>query len=232
MADKLQGTWVFNKYEGERYNGQNGAAQTHTFNVRFISNGKEFAGIQIASSAFAGTTHTTPLTWAIIYLYPEGVTNANGESIEMYYRNISGGITKNDEYESIEILSSYDEVENAYTLLDHLSQRATFTPNESGSNTGGGSNTGSGGTVRKIRGNMVSTNMKRPDFLQPDPKKSDYILNNPLPRLEPQDEGKVLRVKSGKLVAESALNDDDKADIVTKVIAALPTYTGESEVLE
>lgn len=55
--------------------------------------------------------------------------------------------------------------------------------------------------MSKIRGNVVGTPMKRPDFNQTDPKKSDYILNNPLPIITEEDEGKILLVKDGKLVA-------------------------------
>lgn len=55
--------------------------------------------------------------------------------------------------------------------------------------------------MNKIRGNVVGTPMKRPDFNQTDPKKSDYILNNPLPILTEEDEGKILLVRDGKLVA-------------------------------
>ena len=54
----------------------------------------------------------------------------------------------------------------------------------------------------KISGNVVSTNMKRPDFHQTNERKSDYIKNNPLPIITPEDEGKVLRVQNGKLVAD------------------------------
>jgi len=52
----------------------------------------------------------------------------------------------------------------------------------------------------KIRGNTVGTPMKRPDFNQKNPKKSDYIKNNPLPELTEADEGKVLCVSGDKFV--------------------------------
>lgn len=51
----------------------------------------------------------------------------------------------------------------------------------------------------KIRGNTVGTPMKRPDFNQTDPRKSDYIRNNPIPPISGADEGKVLLVQDGKL---------------------------------
>lgn len=38
----------------------------------------------------------------------------------------------------------------------------------------------------KIRGNTVGTTMKRSDFNQTDPKKSDYIHNNPFADKTPQ----------------------------------------------
>ena len=50
----------------------------------------------------------------------------------------------------------------------------------------------------KIRGNTVGTPMKRPDFNQTNPKKSDYIKNNPIPQVTAEDDGKILQVKDGK----------------------------------
>lgn len=52
----------------------------------------------------------------------------------------------------------------------------------------------------KIRGNTIGTTMKRPDFNQTDPKKSDYIKNNPIPRLTKDDDGKMVRVENGNYV--------------------------------
>ena len=54
----------------------------------------------------------------------------------------------------------------------------------------------------KIRGSTVGTPMKRPDFNQTDPKKSDYIKNNPIPRITGADEGKIVRVSGGRYVLE------------------------------
>ena len=54
----------------------------------------------------------------------------------------------------------------------------------------------------KIRGNTVGTPMKRPDFNQTNPKKSDYILNNPIPPITEADEGKIVRVSGGKYALE------------------------------
>lgn len=53
----------------------------------------------------------------------------------------------------------------------------------------------------KIRGTTVATPMKRPDFNQTDPKKSDYIKNNPIPRVTTEDNGKFMRVVDGKWAA-------------------------------
>lgn len=50
----------------------------------------------------------------------------------------------------------------------------------------------------KIRGNTVGTTMKRPDFNQTNPKKSDYIKNNPIPTITENDEGKIVKVVDGK----------------------------------
>lgn len=52
--------------------------------------------------------------------------------------------------------------------------------------------------MSRIRGHVVTTPVKRPDFNQTNPKKSDYIKNNPLPQLTEEDEGKLLVVKDGK----------------------------------
>lgn len=54
----------------------------------------------------------------------------------------------------------------------------------------------------KIRGNTVGTTMKRPDFNQTNPKKSDYIKNNPIPAITENDEGKIVRVVGGQYVLE------------------------------
>ena len=54
----------------------------------------------------------------------------------------------------------------------------------------------------KIRGNTVGTTMKRPDFNQTNPKKSDYIKNNPIPEVTGNDEGKIVRVMGGKYSLE------------------------------
>jgi hypothetical protein len=64
----------------------------------------------------------------------------------------------------------------------------------------------------KIRGNTVGTTMKRPNFEQTNPKKSDYIVNNPIPTVKAEDDGKFLRVVGGKWAAVS-----------------LGTYGGETE---
>lgn len=54
-----------------------------------------------------------------------------------------------------------------------------------------------------IRGSTLSTPMKRPDMAQTDPKKSDYIFNNPLANVSSADNGKVLVVKNGKPVIDN-----------------------------
>lgn len=56
--------------------------------------------------------------------------------------------------------------------------------------------------MKKVRGNTVGTTMPRPDFKQDDPKKADFIKNRPLEQLLPEvtadDDGKTLRVVNGK----------------------------------
>lgn len=80
----------------------------------------------------------------------------------------------------------------------------------------------------KIRGNMLSTNMKRPDFHQTKASKSDYILNNPLPILKAEDEGKCLLVKDGKIVpSDEKLTPAEKKEIINALIASFPVYNGE-----
>ena len=59
----------------------------------------------------------------------------------------------------------------------------------------------------KIIGNTVGTTMKRPDFNQTDPKKSDFIKNNPLPPITEEDEGKALVVQDGGLVLQPVGGD-------------------------
>lgn len=65
----------------------------------------------------------------------------------------------------------------------------------------------------KIRGNTVGTPMKRPDFNQTDPKKSDFIKNNPLPQITEEDEGKVLIVDDGKFVLGEQTNEKLELDL-------------------
>ena len=40
--------------------------------------------------------------------------------------------------------------------------------------------------------------MKRPDFKQTDPKKSDFIKNNPIPEIKEEDENKIVQIKDGR----------------------------------
>ena len=80
----------------------------------------------------------------------------------------------------------------------------------------------------KIRGNIVSTNMKRPDFHQTNERKSDFIKNNPLPIITPEDEGKMLLIKEGKLVPiASRMTPIDKEEIVGEIKAMFPVYKEE-----
>lgn len=74
----------------------------------------------------------------------------------------------------------------------------------------------------KIRGNTVGTNMKRPDFNQTDPKKSDYIRNNPIPRVTKEDEGKTVIVKDGRFAlgvptadGSVVVNEDSIIDVIS-----------------
>ena len=52
--------------------------------------------------------------------------------------------------------------------------------------------------MRPIRGLPISTSNRRSDFNETDPRSSAYILNNPIPQVTAEDEGKILRVKDGK----------------------------------
>ena len=87
----------------------------------------------------------------------------------------------------------------------------------------------------KIRGNTVGTPMKRPDFNQTNPKKSDYILNNPIPRITETDEGKIVKVNDGKYVVSvpDIASGDGENSIVqnngtNKAIAPNTTALGEN----
>ena len=83
----------------------------------------------------------------------------------------------------------------------------------------------------KIRGNPVGTTMKRPDFNQTNPKKSDYILNNPIPQVTEKDEGKILQVKDGKWSAEEIATGETATDKeVEKVIDITLKITNPSTV--
>ena len=62
----------------------------------------------------------------------------------------------------------------------------------------------------KIRGNTVGTPMRRPDFNQDNPKRSDYIHNNPIPRVTKQDEGKFLRVQDGVWAAVKIMSAEEE----------------------
>ena len=72
----------------------------------------------------------------------------------------------------------------------------------------------------KIRGNVVGTPMKRPDFEQKDPKKSDFIKNNPIPDITEEDEGKIPKVVGGKYVLTDDLQpkEDDKLQTKDKTV--------------
>lgn len=63
-----------------------------------------------------------------------------------------------------------------------------------------------------IRGAVVTTPTKRPDMKQTDPKKSDYIKNNPLAGLTGADNGKVLSVVNGEaaFVEDHTLENAEK----------------------
>lgn len=61
-----------------------------------------------------------------------------------------------------------------------------------------------------IIGNTVGTTMKRPDF-----KREGSILNNPIPPVDAEDNGKFLRVVNGKWAK-----------------ASVKTYKGEAEDVE
>lgn len=63
---------------------------------------------------------------------------------------------------------------------------------------------------KPIRGNTVGTTMKRPDF-----NRAGSILNNPIPSVTSEDNGKFLRVVDGKWAAVS-----------------VRTYKGETEDVE
>lgn len=72
----------------------------------------------------------------------------------------------------------------------------------------------------KIRGNVVGTPMKRPDFEQKDPKKSDFIKNNPIPDITEEDEGKIPKVVGGKyeLTDEYQTKEDEALNTIDKKI--------------
>lgn len=69
----------------------------------------------------------------------------------------------------------------------------------------------------KIRGNTVGTTSKRSNMYQTNPKKSDYIKNNPFANITEQDEGSFLGVSNGKLTFGKILSDGSMASAETFV---------------
>lgn len=72
-------------------------------------------------------------------------------------------------------------------------------------------------TINGIRGNVVGTPMKRPDFNNP-----KSILNNPIPPITEADEGKIVAVKGGKYVLTEMPEVTD-----TALLAEIDTLIGE-----
>lgn len=52
--------------------------------------------------------------------------------------------------------------------------------------------------MRGIRGIPLSTPTRRADFNEENERSSAFILNNPIPKVTEEDEGKILQVKDGK----------------------------------
>ena len=117
MADKLQGIWVFDKTEGQQ--GSEGFT-ANLWDVNFTSNGENFVGLVIDSIDVVNTNKT----YGMRYIY------ATGEVLNVI---ANGGYWQEGRYYThkiINILSTYDEVEDAENLVKALTQRATFTPTE------------------------------------------------------------------------------------------------------
>ena len=117
MADKLQGTWVFNKVTRDSTTTTFGSK---VWNLNFLSNNEQFAALTIESNDFHGGAYNTSKTKAIMYWNPNGTLGIS----PMY----SGFWQEDEAYRTIVIQSTYDEVEDAETLVTALTARATFTP--------------------------------------------------------------------------------------------------------
>ena len=126
MADKLQGTWVFDKWVAER--NDLAPVEFANWNLNFSSNGKQFYTLRFGGTGIYNNDYDSPNSCSILYKYPDGVTDADGKSWVTYFSNAAGSITRNEEYNTIQILSMYDEVANAENLYRALKARATHTP--------------------------------------------------------------------------------------------------------
>lgn len=115
MADKLKGIWVFDKYT----QGLLTSVETLSWAVNFTSNGKTFT--ELVANIVAGG-HIAKQTMSTLQYLP------NDEDEYVLHTNYNGWV--NAAYRTIYIQSSYDEVENADTLLTFLTNRATFTPTD------------------------------------------------------------------------------------------------------
>ena len=121
MADKLKGTWVFDKCTFGAINNfpDNGMKD---WNVDFTSNGRLFHRLRIAAYDFANGIYDTNSISLLVYspdIYDGGSDYVIVYRPDYAYRT---------EYFTIQIQSTYDDVENAETLYKALSARATFTP--------------------------------------------------------------------------------------------------------
>lgn len=83
--------------------------------------------------------------------------------------------------------------------------------------------------MSKIIGVTVGTSTPRPDFEQKNPKKADYIKNNPLPDITEADEGKVLCASGGKFVFTDAPKAEGAAQYETVLYRHTITIGGEIE---
>lgn len=114
--DKLQGTWVFDKVARIEPTGY----ITTSWDLVFVSNGKAFKTLIMTGDT--ENIHLTNQTRSLTYIAE------NTEDSVYVIRPLYADYTA---YMTIEIISKYDEVENADTLLQALTARASFTPNTS-----------------------------------------------------------------------------------------------------
>lgn len=113
--DELQGVWVFDKVAGESV----GNYHVSDWNIDVIANNRLYHRLRICSSDFANGSYDTTKTVEIYFADADD----GGDGVRAFYNYA----WLENECKTISILSKYDEVENADTLFQALTARASHT---------------------------------------------------------------------------------------------------------